>query len=233
MATSSSSPLQVSAHLARAPFYFNSASYLTRIGRERAGNLAELLEGLKSCPEASVFHHTFQTLREHHYIRAGFSNDFAQWAFAACNEIGLAERLAAVDLRDFTSLVAMRARIVGAVESYLKQNPAAGARPAFEPFYFCASEAVVISTSFVARSLEEFAECLERVSLYSISHHFLSARLRLKLASNDFSAWLEEELDLAPLAARLNRIDIYTSTLTDVRRKILQLVQQEISRSAP
>ncbi|MGH9670511.1 MAG: DUF5752 family protein [Terriglobales bacterium] len=229
MATATSSP--VSARPARTPFYFNSESHLTRIGRERATNLAELLEGLKSCPDASVFHHTFQTLREHHYIRGGFSNDFAQWVFAACNEIGLAERLAAVDVRDFTSMQEIRDRIVGLVDSYLKANPASGARPAFEPFYFCASETVVTPTPFVANTLAEFAEALRRVSLHSIHHHFITARLRPPLTRNDFSVWLEEELDLASLAARLNRIDIYTSTLNDVRRKILQVVERERARS--
>ena len=226
-------PTSPGTRTARAPFYFNSESHLTRIGRERATNLAELLENLKNCPDASIFYHTFQTLREHHYIRGGFSNDFAQWAFAACNEVGLAERLAAVDVRDFTSIQEIRNRIVIAVESCLKANPASGARPAFEPFYFCASETVVTPTPFVAGNLEEFAECLRRVSLHSIHHHFITARLRPPLTRNDFSVWLEEDLDLASLAARLNRIDIYTATLNDVRAKILQMVQQEISRSAP
>ena len=146
-------PAPVVTRRASKPFYFNSESHLTRIGRERATNLAELLQGLKSCPDASIFYHTFQTLREHHYIRGGFSNDFAQWTFAACNEAGLAERLAAVDVRDFTSLKEIRERIVKTVESYLKANPAAGARPAFEAFYFCASETVVTPTPFVANTL--------------------------------------------------------------------------------
>ncbi len=230
MATTS--PVTPGARLARAPFYFNSESHLTRIGRERAANLDELLQGLKSCPDASIFYHTFQTLREHHYIRGGFSNDFAQWAFAACNEVGLAERLAAVDVRDFTSIGEIRGRIVDAVESYLKQNPASGARPAFEPFHFCASETVVAPTPFVAKTLAEFADALQRVSLHSIHHHFITARLRPP-TRNDFSVWLEEELDLASLAARLNRIDIYTATLNDVRAKILQMVQQEMARSMP
>jgi hypothetical protein len=226
-------PTTIGARTASKPFYFNSESHLTRIGRERATNLAELLENLKNCPDASIFYHTFQTLREHHYIRGGFSNDFAQWTFAACNEVGLAERLAAVDVRDFTSIQEIRHRIVGLVESYLKANPASGARPAFEPFYFCASETVVTPTPFVANTLEEFAECLQQVSLHSIHHHFITARLRPPLTRNDFSVWLEEELGLASLAARLNRIDIYTATLNDVRQKILQLVRQEMTRSAP
>ena len=211
------------------PFYFNSESHLTRIGRERATNLSELLQGLKSCPDASIFYHTFQTLREHHYIRGGFSNDFAQWTFAACNEAGLAERLAAVDVRDFTSVQEIRDRIVGTVESYLKLNPIAGTRPAFEPFYFCASETVVTPTPFVANTLAEFSEALRQVSLECIHHHFITARLRPPLTRNDFSVWLEEELGLASLAARLNRIDIYTATLNDARHRILQLVQQEMN----
>jgi hypothetical protein len=225
-------PAPVVTRRASKPFYFNSESHLVRIGRERATNLRELLEGLKSCPDASIFYHTFQTLREHHYIRGGFSNDFAQWTFAACNEAGLAERLAAVDVRDFTSVAEIRNRIVEIVESYLKANPAAGARPAFEPFYFCASETVVTPTPFVASTLAEFDEALQQVSLHSIHHHFITARLRPPLTRNDFSVWLEEELGLATLAERLNRMDIYTSTLNDMRQKILQLVRQETKRSA-
>ena len=214
------------------PFYFNSESNLTRIGRERASNLAELLEGLKSCPDASIFYHTFQTLKEHHYVRGGFSNDFAQWAYGACNEAGLAERLAAVDVRDFTSNQEIRESIVATLESYLKLHPAAGARPAFEPFYFCASETVVTPTPFVCANLAEFADCLERVSLYSIHHHFITARLRPPLTRNDFSVWLERELGLNVLAEQLHRLDIYTLTLHEVREKILHFVRRELARSA-
>src|SRR5207302_1682793 len=98
-----SSPTPVSVRTASSPFRFNSASHLLRIGKEKANSLEELLEALRTCPEASIFQHTFQTLEEHHFIREGFSNDFSHWAFAACNEMGLAERLAALDVREFTS----------------------------------------------------------------------------------------------------------------------------------
>jgi hypothetical protein len=213
---------------ARAPFYFNTASHLLRIGRQRADNLSQLLEGLRTCPEDSIFQHTFRTLAEHHFIREGFSNDFAHFAFAACNEVGLAERLASVDIREYTSLDTLRARIVGIVDEYLKKNPRAGERAALEPFYFCASDTVVIPTTAVARNLEEFATCLEKISVHSIHYHFIEARLRLKLNSNDFSVWLEEELDMGQLADRLNRIDIYTSTLNDVRKSIVRIIQSAL-----
>ena len=226
MATAASPTTQVKT--ARSPFLFNSASHLLRIGRERAHNLSELLEGLRICPDASIFQHMFQTLQEHHYIREGFSNDFAHWAFAACNEIGLAERLAAVDVREYTSIKALRETLIGIVEEYLKKNPRTRERTAFEPFYFCASDTVVVPTPIVARNLAEFAEGLKQVSISGIHYHFIQARLRLKLNSNDFSVWLEQELDLGTLADRINRIDIYTSTLQDVRRQILKIIEKAL-----
>jgi hypothetical protein len=215
---------------ARAPFYFNSAAHLLRISREKATNLEELLHALRQCNDACVFQHMFQTLEEHHFIREGFSNDFAHWAFAACNEVALAERLAALDIRDFTSIEALRLRLVEILDEYLKKNPRVAARTAMEPFYLMAADLVVVPTPYVARNLEEFLDGLRKVSVHSIYYHFIDARLRLKLNTNDFSVWLEEELDMGNAADRLNRIDIYTSTLEGVRRSIQRIIESEMSR---
>jgi hypothetical protein len=216
---------------ARSPFYFNSASHLLRIGREKATTLQELLEAIRTCPESSIFQHTFQTLAEHHFIREGFSNDFSQWAFASCNEVGLAERLAAIDVREFTSIAALRERLIHIIDTYLQKNLRAATRVAMEPFYLMASDLVVVPTPYVARNLEEFADGLRKVSIHSIYYHFIDARLRLKLNNNDFSVWLEHDLDLAQAADRLNRIDIYTNTLGGVRRNILNVIETELSRA--
>lgn len=210
---------------APSPFHFNSSASLLRIERERAANLGEFLEGLRSCPEESIFQHTIQTLQEHHYIREGFSNDFAHWAYTDCNEAGLAERLASLDVRAFTSISSLREQIVRIVEEYIRLNPASRKRMALKPFYFCSSQSVIIPTPFVAHSLGEFIEELKKVSVHSIHHHFIEARLRLKLVSNDFSMWLEKEIGLPKVAARLNRIDIYTLTLEDVRQQLIRILR--------
>lgn len=230
--TTAQVPSLLSERWARAPFYFNSAAHLLRIGRERATTLAEFLDAVRTCPNDSIFQHTFQTLQEHHFIREGFSNDFAHWAFAACNEIGLAERLASVDVREFTSVNDLRERIIDIVSDYLKRNPRARDRAALEPFYFCASDTVVIPTPFVARNLLEFIDGLRKVSIHSVHYHFIEARLRLKLNSNDFSVWLEEEMELGALADRLNRIDIYTSTLNEVREQIIRILERSSAGTA-
>src|SRR5882757_1386017 len=214
---------------ARSPFYFNSASHLLRIGREKATTLQELLEAIRICPESSIFQHTFQTLAEHHFISGGFSNDFSHWAFASCNEAELAERLAAIDVREFTSIAALRERLIHIIETYLQKNTRAATRLAMEPFYLMASDLVVVPTPYVARNLEEFADGLQRVSIHAIYYHFIDARLRLKLNTNDFSVWVEQESDMGQAADKLNRIDIYTSTLEDVRRGILRIIEAEMN----
>jgi hypothetical protein len=211
------------------PFYFNTAAHLLRITRQKAATLGELLDALRECPEESIFQHTFRTLQEHHFIRQGFSNDFAQWAVASCKEPGLGERLAAVDVREFTSVAELRATFLAIVEEFLKANPEAGKRTAQEVFYFCASDTVVIPTSFVAQTMQDFANGVRSVSLHSIHHHFIEARLRLKLMSNDFSQWLHEDMGLTDSARALNQIDIYTVTLEDVRRQIVRIVERALT----
>ena len=213
---------------AKSPFEFTTAAHLLRICRQKASNLGELLEALRTVSDDSIFQHTFRTLQEHHFIPQGFSNDFAHWAFAACNEVSLAERLASLDVREYTSLASLRDRIVKIVEEYIQQNPRSKDRAALEPFFFCASETVVIPTSFSAHNLEEFTDGVENVSLHSIHYHFIEARLRLKLTSNDFSVWLERELDQSGLAEQLNRIDIYTSTLQEVRQQIVRTLRSAL-----
>ena len=211
------------------PFYFNTSTHLLRVTRYKAYDLGELLSALRECPEDSVFQHTFRTLQEHHFLRAGFSNDFAHWALTACNEPSLAEALASVDVREFTSVAELRARFVQILETYLLQDPEAASRIADETFYFCAADIVVMPTSFQAHTLHEFTEGIRRVSVHSIHHHFIEARLRIKLMSNDFSQWLHEDAGLTETARALNRIDIYTATLEDVRDQIVRIVERALT----
>jgi hypothetical protein len=216
-------------HQPAKPFYFNSSAHLLRITALKATTLAEFLEALRACPEDSIFQHAFRTLQEHHFIREGFSNDFAHWALAGLNQAGLAEQLANVDVREYTSLAELRDRFIQIVEEHLKNNPGDASRVADETFYFCASDIVMMPTKFVAQSMQEFANGLREVSVHSIHHHFIEARLRIKLMSNDFSQWLLEDVGLTETARTLNRIDIYTGTLEDVRRQVVRTVERALA----
>jgi hypothetical protein len=212
---------------AETPFEFVTASYLTRIGIQSAGTLAELLTGLEHCSDASIFHHTFQTLGTHHFLTEGFSNDFAQWVLSDTNRSDLAEQLAALDVRDYMSIAALRSDLCRLVRDFCDAQPQLAAQSALERFYFCESVEVTVPLGRNARTLDEFREGIEHLSHAGFYFHFISSRLRLQLRTNDFSLWLAGGLGLRTLADSVNHIDIYTNTLDSARAKLLRLVDRE------
>lgn len=215
---------------AETPFEFVTVSYLTRIGNQSAGTLAELLTGLEHCSDASIFHHTFQTLGSHHFLTEGFSNDFAQWVLADANRDDLAEQLAALDVRDYVSIAALRGDLCRVVGEYCKAFPHFAGQSTLERFYFCESTEVTVPLGRSARTLDEFRDGIAHLSHAGFYFHFISSRLRLRLQTNDFSHWLADGLGLATLADSVNRIDIYTNTLDSSREKLLRLIDRERRR---
>lgn len=207
---------------AKEPFQFVTASYLIRICPARAATLGEFARNLHTCSDASIFHHTFQSLERQHY--AVFSNDFAQWVQAACNEAALAERLAAMDLSDCISVAALRESLVNTLDAYLQANPSAANRRAFEPFYFGEALEFTVPRNERASTLRELEDGVARISLQTLHHHFINSRLRLHLRTNDFSRWIETSLELPALARLINRIDIYMNTLEGLRERIIETI---------
>jgi len=209
------------------PFEFFTVAYLTRIGNQSAGNLEELLAGLEQCSDASIFHHTFQTLSSHHFLTEGFSNDFAQWALAEANRDALAEQFAALDIRDYTSIAALRADLCRVLRDFIAAFPQFSRQEALDRFYFCESLEVTMPFSLNAATLDEFRDGVASISHASFHFHFVTSRLRLQLRTNDFSHWLAGSLGLASLAETIDHIDIYTNTLDTARAKMLRLVDRE------
>lgn len=205
---------------AKTPFHFMAAATLTRICGVEVRTLAELLEKLRVISVDSVFNHTFQSLSTHHYLTEGFSNDFAQWALAACNTPELAERLAGLDIRQYESVESLRADLLQVLEEYVQAQPQRAQQKAFEPFYFCEASIVTVPTDWRVQTVAEFSEALRHVSVHTLHYHFVAARLRGP-TKNDFSAWIEDSLELPELADHIEHIDIYTNTLEGVRQLIL------------
>ena len=214
-------------NITETPFEFFTVSYLTRIGNQSAGTIAEFLKGLQESSDASIFHHTFQTLGIHHFLTEGFSNDFAQWAHADANRQDLAEQLAALDVRDYLSIAALRSDLCRVVGDYCTEHPAFSEQAALDRFYFCESVEVTLPLGLTAGTLEEFRDGILHLSHASFCFPFLSSRLRLQLQTNDFSHWLADGLGLGALADGVNRIDIYTNTRDSARAKVLRLIDRE------
>jgi len=212
---------------AETPFEFVTVSYLTRIGNQSAGTLTEFLTGLENCSDASIFHHTFQTLGSHHFLTEGFSNDFAQWVLVDANRNDLAEQLAALDIRDYVSIAALRSDLCRLTSDYRAAFPHLASQAALERFYFCESVEVTAPLGRSAQTLDEFRDGIAHLSHASFYFHFISSRLRLQLRTNDFSHWLADSLGLGTLGDSVNHIDIYTNTLDGSRAKLLRLIDRE------
>ena len=210
------------------PFQFVTASYLTRVNNQKAKNLDELRLGIEQASDESIFHHTFQSLGRYHFLREGFSNDFAQWVLAALNRAELAEQLAGLDVRDYPSLAELRGDLRRLVTSYCEAHPCDARQSGFEPFYFCEGIAVTVPLGLAAGTLAEFRKALAHVSHDTFYHHFIASRLRLHLGTNDFSYWFERDLESPDLARRANRIDIYTNTLDTARDELIEMVEGEL-----
>lgn len=217
---------------AKQPFQFMSASTITQICGSQANTIRELLEEIRRASDASIFTHTFQTLEEHHFFTAGFSNDFAHWVLTACNEPRLAEQLAALDIRQYKTIGSLRGDLINILQDYVENNPPQADRPAFEPFYLSEAQTVAVPAGRVACDLASFAEALQELGLDSIHYHFIVARLRPPLGVNDFCNWISSSLDLPELARRIDAIDIYTNTLEGLRQRILEEISAWMSASS-
>ena len=214
---------------AQQPFQFVTASYLIRVENYKADTICGLHAGLGEAGDSTIFYHTFQTLGQHHFLTERFSNDFAQWVLAALNQPVLAERLAGIDIRNYTSTQELRTDLRNIAGEFCEEHPGTSHVRAFEPFFFCSATEVTLPLPWDARTLPGFRAGLERLSHASFYYHFIASRLRLGLRTNDFSHWFRTALRLDGLARRTDGIDVYTHTLDTARRELIELVDREIS----
>ena len=210
------------------PFYFYTSSNLVELTGEKSDTLEELVGLLKRCTGSAIFYHVFQSYRERHFSIEKYHSDFAQWISASLDEEVLAERLGSLDFRDFTSIRSLRESMIQIIEDHLQASPQCGGHLGKTPFFFCQSISVVMPTKYIARTLENFHQIIGKVGIRSIHYHLIEARLRLGIHTNDFSYWLRTSLEKEKLAQQIEAIDIYLHTLEEIRRMILQYIQEEL-----
>ena len=214
---------------AKTPFLFNSRLNLTELTGLKAKTLAGLLENLKKVPDSVIYYHTHHFLEEHNYLTPEPANDFAVWVSDALGNDILGEKLASVDTFDFTSLGALRDRIIGVIEENMS-DPSCIGRSAMdgEEFHFMKSVSVILPTPYQAEDLREFVEILRKISLNSLYYHVFESRMRLGKGTNDFSIWLEQNLDETELGREIAKLDPYTYSLEGLRSALIQMVEKRI-----
>lgn len=215
---------------AKEAFEFRSRLNLTLLTGQKARDLAELLEHVRTVPGAVIYHHTHHFLVQHQFLSPEPPNDFAYWVSNILIEERLGEELAAMDILRFRSIRELRERLIEIIHGHLEQVADVRAAPPGMEFQFMRSVSFVLPTGEIAHDLREFSDALERVSLSSISYHMFDARLRLEAGDNDFSKWFEHSLGDAQLAQAVRSIDPYTHTEEGLRRRIVSLIQRRLGQ---
>ncbi len=205
------------------PFRFYTERRLVQLLGMRASTLAELRERLEDVPGACIFYHTHHLFLSHHFETPVVYNDFANWVGEALQEDALAERLAAVDLLKFTTLRELREAIIKVIDQHM-ETPGWRSRecPRGDELYFAKSKSFVMPLGMEAEGLPEFFRQVAHISNVSLYFHFLEARLRLGRPTNDFSLWMEA-CGRSDLAAAIDRLDPYLSTLEELRDQIVEV----------
>lgn len=208
---------------------FRSSASLEVLTGKRAYTLPELLDLIRTCTESSIFNHTFSALHKLREVRAPYNSDFAVWVLRSLGEHALAEKIMAVDFREYSSVESLRQRLVHIIESYRTLKPAAFDKKADDPFFLHDVQRFIYLTDKFAYDLNSFRDILSSISRDSLYYHFIESRLETKLESDDFSTWIEKSLGLAELASRIKRIDIHVHTVEDLRSRIIHMVDEHLN----
>ncbi len=203
-------------------FRFNTKLDQTILLGRKATNIAELLDGVKTVPESSIYYHTHRYLQQHHYLSPEPPNDFAYWIAEVLNDAHLSEELSSVDIVQFGTLDDLRGRFIEILTRHLQSTDKLRDCPPGEDFHFMACRTFVLHTPYVVHSLTDFRNLLRQISINSLYYHIFDAKLRLAKGENDFSRWFRDS-GRTELADELARLDPYSYTLEGLRNKIVKL----------
>jgi len=216
---------------AKQSFRFYTRLHLSELTGLRASTLSQLAGLIKQVPGSCIYHHTHRFLQQHQYLSPEPPNDFAYWVAEILGEDELGERLASIDTVQFSTIHNLREAIATATDDYLKNNALAKLRFAREgeEFHFMKSVSFVIPTNYVVYDLKEFKDILGNITIDSIYFHIFEARLRLERKTNDFSNWIENSIGDKKLAEDISRLDPYTYTLEELRKRIIKIIEKRLS----
>jgi len=189
---------------------------------ERAQNLKELRDRLKTVDAASIYYHFWGTLLRPAFDDPRYNNDFAIWAFDALHDQALAERLGVLDPADFADIEALRVELLDIVDEELDRSEVLPWTSHESQFRFMRSQIVVFATGCTVTDPHRLADVVAAMSAGSVFYHFVDARRRTPESVDDFRAWLLGlPGDHTEAAARLGQVDPFFRSLVELREEIV------------
>lgn len=196
------------------------APTILALGRS-AQTLRELRDHVAAVPLQSILHHFYGSLLRPAFDHPEYRNDFALWARQQLHDAPLAERLGVIDPMLFKEQEDIRQHLIDVIEDRLAELEHLPITPRGREFHFLRSQFVVLDTGITAGTPAQLGALIPRLSTGSIYFHFIEARRRAPLMTDDFSAWLSAWGPVQqPVCDRLKGIDFQLWTLTELRKRI-------------
>ena len=207
---------------------------LVRCATGRAcSNLRELLEAIRTVPDAVLEHHMMRCALEDHFELHEFPNDLARWCWTVLGDNVLGEELGLVDPYRQSSTTALRAALVNVLEDRLwGLDHAPWCRPGLE-LYLVESHLIAYDTGDRILTLAALAEAIEHMASRSLFFHVHDARRRTAGQSDDFSLWLEKGGAEASLVATLRQIDFHFLNLSQLRQALIEAFRNYVAAAPP
>lgn len=203
------------------PFYVKDCALASIAIGSKAQNLGEFLDRIKTVPAESIYYHFWRQSIETSLTPGSFYNDFSHWAHYQLHDDILAERLALIDPTAFTDLEMLRSTIVEIIENRLDEEDSVTFYLHTDAFHFIKSKIVVFNTPYKMEHPKDLVKTIPIISHSSIFYHFIDARRREIIASDDFSSWLlSYKEEFISLIKMFKQIDPYFISLTDLQKKL-------------
>jgi hypothetical protein len=215
---------------AHQPFCFTGSSELREILGQEAEDEKRLVELLEEVPLSSIYYHTHTYFLRHSNVEQLYPNDFAQWVATEVRDHVLGERLAVIDPFELQGLEPLREELISVIDDHLSRTPIVPRVIFGKPFHFNQSRILEIPTGLEAWTLQEFRNALSDVDVSAIYYHMFEARHRLGKRESDFSAWIEESLEMPELAVKLRAINPYRGSLERHRSALLTVCDEFLEK---
>jgi hypothetical protein len=207
---------------------------LVRCATGRAcSNLRELLDAIRTVPDAVLEHHMMRCALEDHFELHEFPNDLARWCWTVLGDNVLGEQLGLVDPYRQSSTAALRAALLNVIEDRLwSHDHVPWCRPGQE-LHLVESHLIAYDTGDRILTPAALAEAIERMPSRSLFFHVHDARRRTAGQSDDFLLWLEKCGADASLVAMLRQIDFYFLNLSQLRQALIEAFQHYVAEAPP
>ncbi len=213
------------------PFYVKDCALAAIATGERAQNLLDLRDKLRTIHVGCIYYHFWGGRLRPQFEHPEYHNDFAAWAHRSLRDDILSERLGIINPTDYKDMEELRHEVLDIVEERLDEKEMVPWTTRDQRFHFVRSKIIVFDTPHQIDQPQDLVKAIPTLSLSSLFYHLIDATRRTPERIDDFSFWLKSFGEAyEPLIGAIREIDIYFLSLTELKQKFEAVFTQYLTK---